>query len=78
MTLSLTSRFQVLEEEEYGRSVDWWGVGVVMYEMICGRLPFYKSGSRSSLRTHSHRTFSHTRQRPNDEIRSVCMYIARR
>ena len=42
MTLSLTSsRFQVLEEEEYGRSVDWWGVGVVMYEMICGRLPFY-------------------------------------
>ena len=41
MTLSLTSRFQVLEEEEYGRSVDWWGVGIVMYEMICGRLPFY-------------------------------------
>ncbi|XP_065845039.1 RAC-gamma serine/threonine-protein kinase-like [Oscarella lobularis] len=32
---------EVLEEEEYGRSVDWWGVGVVMYEMICGRLPFY-------------------------------------
>uniref|UniRef100_A0A183BVW4 Non-specific serine/threonine protein kinase n=1 Tax=Globodera pallida TaxID=36090 RepID=A0A183BVW4_GLOPA len=25
----------------YGRSVDWWGVGVVMYEMMCGRLPFY-------------------------------------
>uniref|UniRef100_A0A914IAD9 non-specific serine/threonine protein kinase n=1 Tax=Globodera rostochiensis TaxID=31243 RepID=A0A914IAD9_GLORO len=32
---------EVLEENDYGRSVDWWGVGVVMYEMMCGRLPFY-------------------------------------
>jgi RAC serine/threonine-protein kinase len=21
--------------------VDWWGIGVVMHEMMCGRLPFY-------------------------------------
>lgn len=35
------SAFQVLEDNDYGRSVDWWGVGVVMYEMMCGRLPFY-------------------------------------
>ena len=33
--------FQVLEDNDYGRSVDWWGLGVVMYEMMCGRLPFY-------------------------------------
>ena len=32
---------QVLEDNDYGRGVDWWGVGVVMYEMMCGRLPFY-------------------------------------
>ncbi|MBN3324097.1 AKT3 kinase, partial [Atractosteus spatula] len=33
--------FAVLEDNDYGRAVDWWGLGVVMYEMMCGRLPFY-------------------------------------
>ncbi|XP_043466380.1 RAC-beta serine/threonine-protein kinase B [Leptopilina heterotoma] len=34
---------EVLEDNDYGRAVDWWGVGVVMYEMMCGRLPFYNT-----------------------------------
>ncbi|XP_077999768.1 RAC-gamma serine/threonine-protein kinase-like [Glandiceps talaboti] len=32
---------EVLEDNDYGRAVDWWGTGIVMYEMMCGRLPFY-------------------------------------
>lgn len=32
---------EVLEDNDYGRGVDWWGFGVVLYEMLCGRLPFY-------------------------------------
>lgn len=32
---------EVLEDNDYGRAVDWWGVGVVSYEMMVGRLPFY-------------------------------------
>jgi RAC serine/threonine-protein kinase len=32
---------EVLEDNDYGRAVDWWGLGVVMYELMCGRLPFY-------------------------------------
>uniref|UniRef100_A0AC34Q0W4 Uncharacterized protein n=1 Tax=Panagrolaimus sp. JU765 TaxID=591449 RepID=A0AC34Q0W4_9BILA len=30
-----------IQDNDYGRAVDWWGCGVVMYEMMCGRLPFY-------------------------------------
>ena len=30
-----------MEDNDYGRAVDWWGVGIVMYEMMSGRLPFY-------------------------------------
>lgn len=39
--VSLLIHLQVLEDNDYGRAVDWWGLGVVMYEMMCGRLPFY-------------------------------------
>jgi len=27
----------------YGRAVDWWGVGVVIFEMLLGRLPFQQT-----------------------------------
>ena len=33
--------FQVLEDVDYGQAVDWWGVGLVLYEMMSGKLPFY-------------------------------------
>lgn len=32
---------EVLEDVDYGRAVDWWGVGLVLYEMMSGKLPFY-------------------------------------
>ncbi|RWS24576.1 RAC serine/threonine-protein kinase-like protein [Leptotrombidium deliense] len=32
---------EVIDDNDYGRAVDWWGLGVVMYEMMVGRLPFY-------------------------------------
>jgi len=27
--------------QKHGLSIDWWAIGVLTYEMICGRTPFY-------------------------------------
>ena len=38
--LCLCIAFQILLEQRYGRAVDWWVFGVLMYEMLLGQSPF--------------------------------------
>lgn len=39
---------EVLTEENYSRSVDWWGLGVLIFEMLVGEVSAGKSRRRDS------------------------------
>ncbi|XP_076017870.1 RAC-alpha serine/threonine-protein kinase isoform X2 [Genypterus blacodes] len=32
---------EILQDSDYSRLVDWWCLGLVMYQLMCGRLPFF-------------------------------------
>lgn len=32
---------EILLDQKYGRSVDWWALGVLMYQMLLGKSPFH-------------------------------------
>lgn len=34
---------EILLDQKYGRSVDWWALGVLMYQMLLGKSPFHGS-----------------------------------
>ncbi|CZR54487.1 related to cAMP-dependent protein kinase type 2 [Phialocephala subalpina] len=40
---------EVLSSKGYNRSVDWWALGILIYEMLCGYTPFWDGGSAARI-----------------------------
>ena len=36
---------EVLNKKGYGPEIDWWSVGIIFYEMLCGYAPFCSKGT---------------------------------
>lgn len=45
---------EILRGEDYGFSVDYWALGVLMYEMMAGRSPFQLPGNEDEQNAEDH------------------------
>lgn len=37
---------EIIKQQPYGKSVDWWSLGTLIYEMIAGLPPYYDRNKR--------------------------------
>ena len=50
---------EIIANKGYNRAVDWWAVGVLIYEMRCGRSPFEASSQLEMFKKISKRDFKY-------------------
>jgi serine/threonine protein kinase len=43
---------EMVKQEEYNRSVDWWALGVLIYELVTGTPPFNNATGKDNSQEH--------------------------
>mmetsp|Transcript_4782 Transcript_4782/g.7218 ORF Transcript_4782/g.7218 Transcript_4782/m.7218 type:complete len:498 (-) Transcript_4782:43-1536(-) len=70
---------EVLAQNGYGMSCDWWSLGVILFECICGYPPFYADQPMETCRKIIHwRRSLVFPQECVDQVSAVCVDFVRR
>ena len=67
---------QIIKYQPYGRSVDWWAYGVLLFEMLCGQPPFDGEDEDELFAHISDQTISYPRSL-SKEAKEICKGVSR-
>merc|ERR1712138_37248 len=58
---------EIIINKGYNHAVDWWAIGILTYEMRCGRSPFESSNQMTMFKKISKRDFKYPRDFTGEE-----------
>ena len=68
-----------MKGEKYGLSPDWWGLGCIIFEMVCGQAPFRKRKEKVKREEVDRRVKEETEtycDKFTPEARSICSLVS--
>jgi serine/threonine protein kinase len=67
----------VLQREHYGKAVDWWSYGTLLYEMLSGLPPYYDRNREKMYQKILYAKLSF-KKHMSEEARDVCAGLLER